>query len=318
MKKAAKISLISLAGVAALLCAVTVGGAFYMVSYALQPKDPSKDMVKNYANMEKNFPGLGPWLDSLQACAIMKDTAMAFDGGRTLHAWYAAAEKPSAKTAILVHGYTDSPYKMMMFARMYRDSLGYNVLLPHLSYHCLSDGPAVQMGWKDRLDVMRWTEVAHEVFADTLQVVHGVSMGAATTMMLSGEDTPDYIRGFIEDCGYTSVWDEYKGELKNQFGLPTFPILHASSLLCRIKYGWGFKEASSVKQLARCSKPMMFIHGDSDTYVPTAMVYVNYDAKTSGYKELWLSEGCVHANTYKTHPDEYLARVRKFLETQIE
>lgn len=39
-------------------------------------------------------------------------------------------------------------------------------------------------------------------------------------MMVSGEKTPEYITCFVEDCGYTSVWDQFSKELKGLFGLP--------------------------------------------------------------------------------------------------
>ena len=48
--------------------------------------------------------------------------------------------------------------------------------------------------------------------------------GAATTMMTAGEDTPENVKVFIEDCGYTSVWDVFSSELQLRFGLPEFPI----------------------------------------------------------------------------------------------
>ena len=65
------------------------------------------------------------------------------------------------------------------------------------------------MGWLDREDILRWIDF---ILADDPQaeiVVHGISMGAATTMMTAGEDTPENVKVFIEDCGYTSVWDVF-------------------------------------------------------------------------------------------------------------
>ena len=57
---------------------------------------------------------------------------------------------------------------------------------------------------------------------------------------------------------------------------------------------------------------MLFIHGDSDDYVPTAMVYPLYEAATCP-KELWLTEGVAHALSYRTYPKEYTEKVRNFL-----
>ncbi|MFQ7799394.1 MAG: hypothetical protein ACLRHW_07425 [Coprobacillus cateniformis] len=53
-------------------------------------------------------------------------------------------------------------------------------------------------------------------------------------MMCSG-DQLEHVIGYIEDCGYTSVWDIFASELKNQFSLPTFPILDISNIVAEMK-----------------------------------------------------------------------------------
>lgn len=60
-------------------------------------------------------------------------------------------------------------------------------------------------------------------------------MGAATTMMTSGEVLPDNVKLFVEDCGYTSVGDILSSELKLRFGLPTFPVLNVASIVAKAK-----------------------------------------------------------------------------------
>ena len=319
MKKPVKAIVWTLAVLLVLLLAVTFGGGAYMVNYALNPDDTGAEAMARYREgLDEKYPLLEEWLDSLEAQGILRDTSITDDQGFLINAFYAAAPQPSRKTAMIVHGYTANPMHMMMIGRMFRDSLGYNIMLPNLNYHGNSEGEAIQMGWKDRLDVEQWIPVAHSIFDDSLMVVHGISMGGATTMMVSGDELPEYVKGFIEDCGYSSVWNQFRKELKGQFGLPPFPILYGADFICRIKYGWSFKEASSVNQLVRCDKPMLFIHGDSDDYVPTSDIYVNFDAKTSGYKEMWLVEDTDHANSYRNHPAEYTARVRAFLRDHVE
>ncbi len=190
-------------------------------------------------------------------------------GGVRLHALYAAAPVPTDRTAVIVHGYTDCAVRMLMIGYLYNHDLGYNILLPDLHYHGQSEGRAIRMGWLDRFDLLHWMEVADGIFGgDTRMVVHGISMGAATTMMASGEPQRPYVRCFVEDCGYTGVWDEFSKELKSSFGLPAFPLLYTASWLCDLKYGWNFREASALAQVAKCELPMLFIHGDADDYVP--------------------------------------------------
>ena len=268
--------------------------------------------------MYANYPFLRPWVDSLNKVNALRDTFILNPEGIRLHAYYIAAPKPTKKTAVIVHGYTDNAIRMFMIGYLYNHDLQFNTLLPDLQHQGESGGPAIQMGWKDRLDVMQWMHVANHIYGDSTQmVVHGISMGGATTMMVAGEEQPKFVRCFVEDCGYTSVWDEFSHELKSSFHLPKFPLMYTTSWLCEQKYGWNFKEASSLKQVEKAKLPMFFIHGDKDTYVPTWMVYPLYEAK-SDPKELWIVPGATHAVSYKENKTEYTNRVKNFVDKYIE
>ncbi|MBQ2521178.1 MAG: alpha/beta hydrolase [Bacteroidales bacterium] len=304
---------------ATLTLALCVGSCLagkMVCNLALKPTPHGvEDIERTRQKADSLLPGATAWYDSLHAAGIFRDTTLICEDGCSLHAVYApAADTASAQgSALIVHGYTDNHLVFLYLAKMYRDSLNYNVLLPDLRYHGYSEGEAIQMGWLDRLDVEKWAELAHARWNDAFMVVHGVSMGAATTMMMSGDDLPAYIRAFVEDCGYASVWDQFKASLGQRFHLPPFPVLHSANIVCRRRYGWDFKEASSVKQLAKCERPMLFIHGDADKFVPFGHLQMNYDAKVNGYKEMWVAEGAVHANAYARYPEEYTRRVRDFL-----
>lgn len=310
MKKVLKF----LVALVVLMAVVLAGGSLYMLRYSLRPD--AKIAAKNataFRDMYADYPFLEPWVDSLNAAGALRDTTILDAEGVPLRAIYAAAPEPTAKTAVIVHGYTDCAARMLMIGYLYNRDLRYNILLPDLHYHGKSGGRAIRMGWKDRLDVLRWMDVADGIFGDsTRMVVHGISMGAATTMMLSGEPQRAFVKCFVEDCGYTSVWDEFAHELKGTFGLPEFPLLYSASMLCGLKYGWNFREASALAQVARCELPMLFIHGDADDYVPTRMVYPLYDAKP-GEKELWVVPGAAHALSYRDNRAEYTRRVGEFV-----
>lgn len=296
-----------------LLAAIVAGGSLYLISYSLRPDRARSGEEESYNYMYAEYPFLRTWVDSLRRADALRDTVIAGPRGERLHAIYAAAPHPTEKTAVIVHGYTDNAIRMLMIGYLYNHDLGYNILLPDLAYHGRSEERAVGMGWPDRLDVLRWTEVADSLFGgDTQQVVHGISMGAATTMMLSGEQLPPYVKCFVEDCGYTSVWDQFAKELKEQFHLPPFPLLYTASGLNALENGWNFREASALEQVRRSTLPMLFIHGDADKYVPTEMVYELYAAKP-GEKELWVVPGAAHAVSYRDNREEYTRRVGEFV-----
>lgn len=307
--------IVRIAALAVLLpAAIVAGGSLYLLSYSLTPEATMRAKnADSYNYMYAEYPFLRPWVDSLRRVGALRDTVIRRGDGVRLHALYAAAPKPTDRTAVIVHGYTDNAVRMLMIGYLYNHDLGYNILLPDLYYHGQSDGRAIQMGWKDRLDVLRWMEIANEIFGGRTQmVVHGISMGAATTMMVSGERQPSYVKCFVEDCGYTSVRDQFSKELKTQFGLPAFPLIDAASALCGLKYGWTFGEASALEQVRRSRLPMLFIHGDADDYVPTWMVYPLYEAKP-GDKELWVVPGAAHALSYRDNREEYTRRVAEFV-----
>ena len=306
------------AAVATLILAAIVGvityGSFYLVDYALtsKPQSHSKNWGKAYAW----YPELRPWLDSIRAERAWSDTFALMPDGTRAHAVLIRSTKANGRTAVVVHGYTNNSIDMLHIARIYNKEMHYNIVLPDLHGHGLTGGNDIQMGWKDRIDVLKWIELAPKTFgisADSMRlVVHGISMGAATTMCVSGEDTPQYVRCFVEDCGYTSAWDEFEHELRGRYSLPAFPLLYTASWLTKIKYGWSFKEASPLKQVAKCKKPMLFIHGSKDTFVPTSMVYPLYEAKPQP-KELWIAPGSGHAFAYRDHRKEYIRKVGAFV-----
>lgn len=295
------------------LCLMLLGAGFYMLDLALKPTNKGRNIAGSYRQMFERYPYLQPWVDSLNRASALLDTFVTGDDGARLHALCIAAPTPTHRTAVLVHGYTDNAVRMLMIAELYNRRLGYNVLLPDLRNSGLSDGRHYGMGWLDRFDVLRWLQVAHQRYGTDAEVtLHGISMGAATVMMLSGEALPHYVKSLVADCGYTSVWDEFAYRLKTDYGLPPFPLLHITSALCKLRYGWSFGEASALTQVARCRLPILFIHSTADAYVPTAMSYRLYRAKP-GDKELWLPAESAHAMSFRDHTDEYERRVREFV-----
>jgi len=314
MKTTRKVALTIIIIALVLLAAVMLLAGPVLCNYVVKPQWHGQDLDYTMEYMDEEY-GLGDWFKSLQDEGSIKDTVIVGEHGVNIHAAYFAAADPenAPGTAFIIHGYTCNYRYMLHIARMYREDLGYNVFMPDLQHHGLSEGEAIQMGWLDRLDVIRWIDVARDVFHDDFMVIHGISMGGATTMMVSGEALPPFVRAFVDDCGYTDVWAELKYKFRQEFKLPSWPFLDLADRYCQKHYGWGFKEASSTAQLAKSTGPMLFIHGDSDDYVPTAHVYGCFEAKTHGYKELWLAPDTGHADSYKNHPDEYRDKVAAFL-----
>lgn len=237
--------------------------------------------------------------------------------GLSLHGYYIPQEAGGHRYAVLCHGYGGIPQGMARYAKQFYD-MGFAILAPAARTHELSEGVYGGMGWPERKDILDWlgTILADDPEAEIF--LFGVSMGGATVMMTAGEDLPDNVKCIIEDCGYSSVWDEFAVQLDDMFGLPTFPLLNAASLVCRLRAGFSFEEASAVDQLKNAVLPMLFIHGEDDTFVPYFMLDMVYEACASAEKEKLSVPGAAHAQSAAADPELYWGTITAFLEKYFE
>lgn len=230
---------------------------------------------------------------------------------KNLHADYIFAENESNVCVIVIHGYTSNPCSMGVYAQKYHE-LGYNVLMPSLNGHADSESSVVTMGWYDRLDVIDWINYLVEENPDINIILHGVSMGAATTMMTTGEDIPDNVKVAVADCGYTSVWDIFDNKIRNNFKMHTFPTLYSANAVNKMYSGFDFKKASSVEQLKKSKTPTIFLHGDKDTFVPYEMLDKVYDACACDKEKVTIPNS-PHARNSCANPELYWNSICNFI-----
>ena len=163
---------------------------------------------------------------------------------------------------------------------------------------------------------MRWIEgiVGHCPKAQI--VLYGISMGAATVMMASGEKLPPQVKAVVEDCGYCSPAEQVRYMLDFLFGLDAFPLLYATSVICRIRGGYSLFEVSAEQQLKKTSLPVLFIHGDCDRFVPFYMLQRVYNA-AAGPKQMAVFNGARHGESSINEPERYRKLIADFLSQYI-
>ena len=281
---------------------------------AVNAKKTKEKVLKTNANKqeaadEKDEKALAQqWLAAQE---FVMHGQMSFDGLK-LMARELAAEKPSHVWIVCIHGFSGNGLKLGVAARHWHEK-GYNVLLPDLRGSGLSEGDYYGMGWLDRHDIIQWmNETILRIDPQAQIILHGVSMGAATVMMTTGEKLPENVCAAIEDCGYTSVWEEFTIQLKKVFGLPQFPIMHIANGMAKRRAGYSFKEASSLAQVKKSRTPTLFIHGDADTFVPFFMLDEVYGAAACE-KERLVVPGAQHGEAALADPAGYWGTAEKFI-----
>lgn len=216
------------------------------------------------------------------------------------------------KWVIISHGYGANGRIMYYVARKFYKK-GYNVLLPDLRGHGISGGNYVGMGWHDRLDIIKWIKEIIKIDKNAKIVLYGVSMGASTMLMASGEKLPKNVKCIISDCAFTSAYDVFKHQLKKSKKIPVLPFLFIMNIMCKIKNGYSLRQASAIKQVRRNKLPIFFIHGAIDDFVPTYMVFDLYK-EANCEKELMVVNNAGHTVSEMVERKIYWRRISLFLD----
>lgn len=291
----------------------------YLVDFAIVRKDHSGQQIapdsivsdENQQIITANRKWITTQKEQWLAEAVMQSEKIVSEDGLILNADTIKSKHAGHKWVIAIHGYTGKRTDMQNIASFYGIQ-GYNVLTPDMRSHGESEGKYIGMGWLDRKDVLKWIEFLVETDPDAEIILHGVSMGGATVMMTSGEDLPPQVKGIVEDCGYTSVWDIFSDELSYLFHLPEFPILYAANFMAQIRAGYDFQDASALEQVKKSQVPILFIHGTEDNFVHADMAPRLYDACNSP-KEILMVEGAGHGESYLMDPETYFRTVFDFI-----
>lgn len=234
--------------------------------------------------------------------------------GETLTGAQIKQKEPSDLWLIVCHGYNNSPKGMGAYAKGFYEK-GYNVLLPYMRAHAKSEQKMCTMGYYDRYDVVQWINYIVSSNPEAKIVLSGVSMGAATTLLTTGENLPHNVKCAVSDCAFTSCWDEFSVQTKEMFHLPPV-VLYPANTVNKIISKWDFRDCSPIDAVTKSQTPTLFIHGEKDTFVPFAMMDRLYNACAAEKDKVSIPHS-VHAVNLDTNPELYWEKVFEFTEKYI-
>ncbi len=215
------------------------------------------------------------------------------------------------RTVIIVHGITGNVFGSVKYMEPFRKR-GFNVLLYDHRFHGRSGGPFSSYGFYEKEDLRAWVDWVYErCGTECIVGTHGESLGAATALQHAAIDPrPDFV---VADCGFSTLEEELRVRIREDYHLPPFPILPVANLFIRLRAGFTLKQVSPLQAVAHIESPVLFIHGKADNYVPTRMSIDLYNAKP-GAKALYLVPGAPHARAQATDPEAYDRELGAFLE----
>lgn len=316
MKKAAVVGGI-VGGIAAVGAAASVIGAKTLFDRVIPRQDGVKVDLSEMADMQKweeYKKVIGQRKEWLLQQSIENIDITARDGIR-LCGYYLPAEKPTDRIVIGLHGYTSEGLgSFAAHAHFFHDQ-GIDVLILDLRAHGQSEGDYIGFGILDRYDCRDWIDYVEKRFGGRKRILlHGTSMGASTALMTLGfEDLPGSVKGVISDCAFTSPYDVFVHILKRDYHLPPFPIMNINSVICRKKAGYSFDDYSTITAVGQTDRPVLFIHGEEDNFVPVRMSRENADTCASP-NEIIIVPNAGHGASYYENMPLYEEAELRFIE----
>lgn len=220
----------------------------------------------------------------------------------------------SKKTVMLFHGYRSCGEKDFSGSFKYYVEKGFNVLLVDQRAHGKSEGKLITFGVKESRDVISWLDYILETYGKDKEIfIIGLSMGAATVKFAARFPMPDNVKGIIADCGFNSPEKIIRKVAKQNFRINGFLIMPLLNVLCKLFGKFSVYEVSSETALKNLNKPILFIHGTADDFVPCEMSVSGFDAANEP-KFLCMVEGAPHGMSYLVDTPKVQKAFDEFIE----
>jgi uncharacterized protein len=287
-----------------ILIIILLGAGSYLTRVAIYPKVfPSEEI---YRGEIEN----GHLVEAVFKTWQQREVQISSPDGYALRALYFPLED-SQKTVILSHGITMGIYQMIAFLPIFR-SCGFNVIVYDLRNHGSSGGKNTTFGFYEKHDLKAVVDWAFDQLEPGGRVgTMGLSLGAGTSLQHAAIDAR--LSFVIADCPYSDLFDLFSQRLMDDYHLHPFPVLYVGEWIFWLITGARYRDISPRKAVEKFSTPLLLIHGQEDTYVPSRMSRELYQHKTNGIRKLWLVPLAEHAAAYDQDRKEYARQVEEFL-----
>ena len=239
-----------------------------------------------------------------------EDVEIVSHDGLTLRGKY-FMKSPELPVEILFHGYKGTAERDLCGAVERAFDVNRNALIVNHRAAGPSDGHVISFGINERRDCLRWIDFAIQKFGkDVKLVITGISMGAATVMMASGEDLPSNVISVLADCGYTSP-KEIICKVVRDMKLPVKLLYPFIKLGAKLYGRFNLEEASPIEAMKKCTVPIVFVHGDADDFVPYEMSKRLFEACASEKKILITVPGAGHGLAFPKDRKGYVDQLNE-------
>jgi fermentation-respiration switch protein FrsA (DUF1100 family) len=231
--------------------------------------------------------------------------------GADIVGWHIPSDQQRG-VIVLAHPYRGSRLDMLNRARLLHRH-GFSIVMVDLQAHGESPGERVTIGHLERHDVASAIDYATEQHPGEPLGVIGFSMGGAATLLSKATG----IDALVLEAAYPTIQLAIRNRVKVLVGGASFvPTL---LLLMQFRPRLGISPAAMrpIDHLPHVSCPVLIMSGTADLHTTVADTESMF-AAASEPKQLWMVEGAGHEDLYDFAPDEYEARLLRFLNASLQ
>jgi pimeloyl-ACP methyl ester carboxylesterase len=205
------------------------------------------------------------------------------------------------------------------------------------------EGQCCTLGRDEKYDVVAAARFlkGHKDLAGKPLIVYGFSMGAVAAIEAQAKDS-SLFDAMILDCPFDSTENVLKRSLDNiklslfgyEFSLPGRSLLQRYAfhpyvqslvkIVLKTIAQWDTKKVeltaypiNTGESVKKISVPVFYILCKHDEKVSVAAITSLYQGTASDYKQLWITNGRRHFDSYFYSPEQYTDRVRQFVHSHL-
>ena len=243
----------------------------------------------------------------------MEDVTIRSRDGLVLHGHWYPCDSPR-RVLVMAHGWRSAWHRDFGAVIPFLHENGCSLLLIEQRAHGKSEGKYISYGIFERFDLADWLTFATNRTPEHIPVyLMGISMGAATALMASSLPECNGIAGIIADCGFSSPYDIVKKTIGAKSNRSSAPIeAWVVNRLCHMRAKFRLTDYTPKEAMEQNQRiPVLFIHGDADTFVPCEMSRINYEACRAP-KDILIVQGAAHSLSYIANSAAYEEKLLAF------
>lgn len=284
---------------------------FRIIFYASRRKKEDEYAIPEGAVYEPHREQMVDCMKEVRSMSHTDVCVTSFDN-LTLRGKFFEYEK-GAPIEIMFHGYRGNSIRDLGYGVIRAFALRHSVLLVDHRTHGESDGKVITFGIRERHDCLTWINfILDRIDKNAKIILSGVSMGASTVLLATAEPLPKNVVGVLADCGYTSAKAIIQKVIRG-FKLPVWFVYPLAKLGAKLFGGFDLEEIAPIDVMRKCRLPVLFVHGDTDAFVPYAMSVENYQA-CAAPKRLLTIPNAGHGLCYLIDSENYLTAVHDFFD----